>query len=211
MADRLSVVVICDGSLASLVALALEHEALSSESAATQGSAGGVGVWPATVRQGELAASRAAADRQCERFGAGLVADWPPAVGDGEDVTAGRLATADVLAAAYWAAESSVARLVWPVQVVHAEEDSRLDLASAASDRALLCSRLLSLDVDRPPAIELPFVDMTDAQVGELAFDLGVPTACCRWADASDGLLAAERTRWSAVLDSLGVAGINKG
>ncbi|QOJ01469.1 MAG: hypothetical protein HRU70_13640 [Phycisphaeraceae bacterium] len=98
--------------------------------------------------------------------------------------------------------------IVWPVQF---ESNGTPDIApvSRAIDRALLVTRLWALDAwthGRPGVhIETPYADLRDAQLAELALDLGVPVELCWWADAHEGGVGwAQRERWTRVLERAG-------
>jgi hypothetical protein len=114
-----------------------------------------------------------------------------------------------LLAAAYVAAAHRCDRVVWPVQSpapVSGEDDVDLDRIAADVDRALLVSRLVALDADehgRPGLrIETPYVDLSDRQLAELAFDMDVPVHLCWWWEGESG--AAERERWLGTLRAVG-------
>jgi hypothetical protein len=88
-----------------------------------------------------------------------------------------------LLRAARAAAAAGAARLVWP-EAVNAD----LDRMSREADRALLVSRLIALEPDLGPAagagrfeVQTPLLDLSDAQVAELAIDLDVPIWRCWW------------------------------
>ena len=190
-------VVLSDGGLASLVAAAAEIEA----ALATGDSSAPMPLmveWPGVSR-----ASSASVRRQAEALGL-VVRDLP----DSPEIESvgGREATA-LLHAAYLAMASGCGRVVWPVQFTTASPDGDCDLEreAIAVDRALLVSRLATLDAGSfglpELRVETPFVGMTDHQLAELALDLGVPVECCEWWDAGR---RAERERWTSALSAAG-------
>lgn len=142
----------------------------------------------------------------------------------------GALPSADLsttlLAAARAAAAAGAARLIWPAAV-----DADLDRMCREADRALLISRLIALEPELGPVagagrfeIHCPLLDLSDAQVAELAIDLDVPVWRCWWwpvvgagrtPHASSGTplegeaLTAARAlakRWTAALRAVGWA-----
>lgn len=95
--------------------------------------------------------------------------------------------------------------VIWPVHLGGGDAGASLDRIGAALDRALLVSRLASMDADVPGGVRLeaPYADLTDRQVAELALDLDAPLHTCWWADVDAGPdAAAERDRWERVLRS---------
>lgn len=88
-----------------------------------------------------------------------------------------------LLAAARHAAAAGATRLIWPIAV-----DADLDQLTTEADRAVLISRLIALEPDLGPAagagrfeVQTPLLDLSDAQVAEVAIDLDVPVWRCWW------------------------------
>lgn len=111
------------------------------------------------------------------------------------------------------AAEMGIRRVVWAVQYPLVGVEPDLDRIAATVDRCLLISRLASLDLwDHPSPsvpevrIETPLVDLSDAQVADLALDLGVPIAGAWWMDGVGEPAQAEQRRWLPLLAELGWA-----
>ncbi|MCL4742153.1 MAG: hypothetical protein KJZ54_08115 [Phycisphaerales bacterium] len=190
-------VVLSDGGLASLVAAAAEVEAAlaTGESSAPMPL---LVEWPGVSRAGS-----AAIRRQGEALGL-MVRELPdaPAI----EPVGGREAAA-LLQAAYLALALGCGRVVWPVQFTQASPggDCDLEREAIAVDRALLVSRLATLDAGScglpEVRIETPLLGMTDHQIAEMALDLGVPVECCEWWDAGR---RAERERWTSALSAAG-------
>lgn len=112
-----------------------------------------------------------------------------------------------LLRAAHTAAELGCRRVVWSVQFAFVGGEPNLDHVASAVDRAMLVSRLASLDVwDRPEIavpevrIETPLVDLSDEQIADLALDLSVPLGTLWWLHGTGAVADAERARWAALL-----------
>ncbi len=122
-----------------------------------------------------------------------------------------------LMAAGAAAIQHGLSRIVWPVQLGGAGIDDHagqepgaawLDAIADASDRALVCGRLLSLDVPGTGGdgetsgitIQTPFVDFTDAQIADLAADVDLPVEA-----AFLGSTERERDRWRAALAKAGI------
>jgi hypothetical protein len=127
----------------------------------------------------------------------------------GEDRFEGERETRLLIDAAYEAARLGRGTVVWAVQYPGAGaggSGDRADLSrvAAASDRALLVSRLVGLDgsAHGVPAIQVhtPYVDFTDRQIAELAVDLGAPVQLCWWWKGDSPAAQASRARWETVL-----------
>jgi len=190
-------VVLSDGGLAALVATAAEVEgALATGDPSTPMPF--LIEWPGLSRTGS-----AAVRRQAEALGLTTreLVDSPAIE------SAGGREAATLLQAAYLAMASGCGRVVWPVQFTTAmpERDSDLEREAIAVDRALLVSRLATLDAGSfglpELRVETPLVGMTDHQVAEIALDLGVPVECCEWWEAGR---RAERERWASALSAAG-------
>lgn len=111
-----------------------------------------------------------------------------------------------LLAAAAEALSARCARLVWPV---HCGES--LDDMALAADRARLINHLVDLEAGEgaPLTVETPLLDLTDAQLAELALDLDAPLDACRWceadADEACGRCAACR-KWGSLFQRRGAS-----
>lgn len=97
-----------------------------------------------------------------------------------------------LLEAAQVALRAGIRRVVWPIRVMRPEctesMDTKVDEIARAIDRAILASRLASLDAQDGTAldvvIETPFVDLSNGQMVDLATDMGIPTETCWWQNA---------------------------
>jgi len=110
-----------------------------------------------------------------------------------------------LLEAAQIAMRAGIRKVVWPIRIMRPETmlapdqttDIFVDEIGAAIDRALLAARLASLDAGEDTAvdvvIETPFVDLSNAQIAELAADLAVPLETCWWNHAPTLPNAQER------------------
>jgi len=181
--------ILTDGGLGSLVAVAIADAARRD---------GKYRLLPAIdPARGSL--QRAAIERQAEVYGAEIAPDFLQAA------EAGLGASQVLLAASQRAVEGGCASLVWPLT---AWTQDGFDRAAIAADRALLVSRLVALDAPQhnQPAfrIETPLIDLTDAQVAELAVDMDVPVQLCWWWNQGEG--SAESARWLPHLRHAGLA-----
>lgn len=121
--------------------------------------------------------------------------------------TAGEAESALLIRAAAIAAERRWDRVLWPVHLGDRDASANLEAIAIAVERALLVSRLASLD-GQGVTVETPFVDFTDAEMADLAADLGLTADHCWWAagaaaQSPEGV--AEHRRWSGLL---GVAAV---
>ncbi len=205
-------VILTDSGIESLLACAMAAE--QQQLAASEPSA----VLPAWWEEGEeidliLSAVDPAIVQQAQVHGLDIFPDqavYPPE--DFEPRTAperGLLQSRMLLEAAHLALRAGVRRVVWPVRVASPDRAQQVqelvDEIAAAADRALLASRLASLDATPQTAVEVvietPFVDLSNAQIAELARDMALPLETCWWHDARS-LPGAERQRqfWSSAI-----------
>ncbi|MBC7772111.1 MAG: 7-cyano-7-deazaguanine synthase [Pyrinomonadaceae bacterium] len=121
-----------------------------------------------------------------------------------------------LLAACRAAIQQGLSRVVWPInlggdaaQDTGAPSGKALHHIADACDRAMLAGQLANIDAGRSSqgvVIELPYVDFSDAQVMELAIDMGVPLSACWWCDG-DGAAACgtcgQCVRWQRALTAV--------
>jgi len=127
-----------------------------------------------------------------------------------EPTAMGLLHTRLLTEAASIALLSGFRRVVWPVRAAsftHTDgrsQEDLIELIGTMIDRALLVSRLVSLDATPDTAVEVvietPFVDLTDEQLYDLSEDLSIPIETCWWHSART-LPAAQRIaqRWASI------------
>jgi len=130
-------------------------------------------------------------------------AAYPPEDEPLSELATRRLHTRLLTEAAYLALESGIKRVVWPVRIPQ-NHPSRIKAIGDTLDRAMLVSRAVSLDATAQTApevvIETPFIDLSDAQLVDLARDLTLPIDACWWADAQTLPLAQQRrAHWDAI------------
>ncbi|MFG0307122.1 MAG: hypothetical protein ACF8Q5_13000 [Phycisphaerales bacterium JB040] len=203
--------VLSDAGLASLVAGAMIAEEGASSGAET--SPGAVWAYPAHPAFSKPlgAACERGASRQAEALGLEFLglATSSPASSAARFGIPGQEQSTLLLMAAYAAARAGLRRVVWPVQAVDHTGEIDLDAAGAATDRALLVSRLVTLDLEgrdtpvQEVVIETPLVDLTDEQIAGLALDLAAPVSLCWWwggRTADLPLAESEWERWAARL-----------
>lgn len=211
-------VVMVDGDLPSVVAAANAKEAMLSAGIGAGAGKGGPLLWPAV--DGSNPARLAACVRLSAVLGLTLIERRSVSVGPqgGEWSSPSRV----LIDACTDAATHGRTEVVWPVQFTAGGRGTGgldLDLVSRASDRALLVTRLMTLDAGAHgvPAlhVETPFVDLTDRQVADLALDLAAPVACCWWWEGAESgdEAGALRARWTAALRAagFGAAGFGAG
>lgn len=97
-------------------------------------------------------------------------------------------------------------RVVWPVvfESGSADEPASVELISGVLSRAVLVSRLISMEVDGTGlpevVVETPFVDLSDGQVAELAAEMGLSVEdCWWWSDTATPAANRARSRWGRV------------
>lgn len=237
--------VIADGGVTTALACVAAVEASLSRVGASPGArAAGSGaaksdapeellpvVWTPVFVGPTGAARLGAVERMCELLGLPLVRGTteidgsPERVGESaerdraEDPAAGLTFGEDtsrlLLTAGFEAARSGCDTVLWPIQFSLGAE-VMLDLVSQAVDRALLVSRLVSIDAGEsgaaPVLIEPVYADLRDAQIADLVMDMDAPIELCWWwhAEAAGGqpehtaLFRAERKRWMKVLEPAG-------
>lgn len=84
-----------------------------------------------------------------------------------------------LMAAARAALDLGCSRLIWPIQI-----GPRYEAVSQALQRAQLVTHLIELDMEGEPLlIELPFVELTDAQLGEIALHADAPVRAAWWCE----------------------------
>lgn len=202
-----SVMVVSDGGLTSLLACALAREA------ATTGQTTVTKRPPGVLFAPEGNETNLTRRQAVERHARLYQLASPDQLGELRGPGAHGLGQAETLRlvnAAYFAARHDFEIVVWPVQL--GGEPGDVERVGRAADRALLVTRLVSLDAEehgRPGIrVETPFVDLSDRQVIELAMDLNVPVDACWWWSDATGARGAEaereRARWTAVMRDLG-------
>ncbi len=207
--------VLCDGDLPGMVALSLIQDA--------QRSADAIGVLAAPVAA-DHAEAIAARIRLLAESQAVECLDFPavaPAT-----LSSGHRRTRYLTEAVHQALSNGYAALVcpWQAGTFDPEKPTSIDdvpgVESLARelDRALLVSRLVTLDAVEHGVsvfeIQTPLMDLSDAQVAEMALDLDVPIWRAWWWEAAAGKRARDpgvadranacRERWCAALESLG-------
>ncbi len=96
--------------------------------------------------------------------------------------------------------------IVWPVVPQGPAPDSPAPVEAIANivNRATLMSRLVSLDAGQAGIpevrVETPFVDLSDAQLADLACDVGARFEDCWWWADDSGAASVERARWGPLL-----------
>jgi hypothetical protein len=209
--------ILSDGGLASLVACAVAKEA-----AAIDGRVhAGISVVPAMNLWGVAGVTQGLRDRairaQAEIFGFEL---WEPLSAPPQALPGilelREQETHGLIAVTQLAARKGCDVVVWPLQCAGpsaSRDDDGLDLdwIARAADKAVLASRLVAVDSDahhKPGLrIEVPYLDVTDHQLADLAAEMELPMRACWWWTASrrDGEQAvAERERWLRALAFVG-------
>jgi hypothetical protein len=135
--------------------------------------------------------------------------DKRPASATASSASEGEREAVAMLSACHLASTLGCTRVVWPVSAATSDSID-LDRLSAIADRALVVSRLASLDT--PPlgvTIDAPYAELTDRQIADLALDIGAALETCWWWNATgrgNKFGSAERTRWTQSLTACGWA-----
>ena len=103
--------------------------------------------------------------------------------------TIGSIQSLMLLQAAQVALAAGIRRVVWPIRVMRPETTETIsqlvEQIGITVDRAILASRLASLDTTESSAVEViietPFVDLSNEQMLDLAADLAIPLETCWW------------------------------
>ena len=200
--------VIADGSIAGLTALAIaSEETVRRENV---GHAQPPAVWLPAGGHDDAAADRAVR-AQAGAYGAVYVGFGPATGGESGGETGGGLAeSAMLIAAGGLAIANGCRRVIWAVQGGGDGPDAPAPVETIARslDRALLAGRLVSLEAEDAGlpevVIETPLVDLTDAQLAELAMDLSAPVETCWWwGTGGIGAAGTERSRWGRVIPAM--------
>jgi len=217
------VLVLADGGLAGLVAIAAAREAVSAyhvpQPVGQETPRPMVMFVPRDASQTDLRSTAVRA--QAQRYDAEVVAA-PLGVG-GLSIQGGDSGLADSISlslAAGLATAAGYPEVVWPATFGAPVEPDTIDLdaASRAIDRAALATRLAALDSGehRIPSIRIktPMADLSARQLAEVALDLNVPVEMCWWwraADLAGGMTSSAthaavelRHQWTALLTQLG-------
>ncbi len=203
------VLVIVDGSLASLVACVAAKEA----SLASRGDGVPTPPRPAAWVPGTLPTPRReAASRIAVTYGLELITDpSPPAVPEtsgGRSAPLADLEESEMLVrAAYAGAHHGCPTVFWPAQAPVSPVTSEVDVnaVSRLIDKALLVGRLCALDAEHHqlPSIRVdaPYADFTDQQLADLARDLDVRLSLCWWWEDPQG--ESEKARWTRAYEGI--------
>ena len=217
------VLVLADGGLAGLVAIAAAREAVSAYHAPVP--AGQETPRPMVMfvpREASQTDLRSTAVRaQAQKYDVEVVAA-PLGVG-GLNIQSGDSGLADSISlslAAGLATAAGYPEVVWPAHFGEPGEPDEvgLDAAARAVDRAALATRLAALDSEehRVPSIRIktPLADLSARQLAEVALDLNVPIELCWWwkaAELAGGMTSAatsvameQRHQWTALFTQLG-------
>lgn len=192
--------ILADGSLASLIACAMLKESLTA-SEASPDSAGLIIALPSVPAS---AAMIDAARLQAQAYDLPF-AELPP--DRSTDLTPGEAESRALLAAVHAAARARCDAIIWPVSAARPDGIS-LDRVSACADRALLVGRLVAIDATEHGlpglTVTIPFIDLSDRQIADLAVDMAVPIETCWWNRFGGTGAAEERKRWMAALRAAG-------
>ncbi|RMH14675.1 MAG: hypothetical protein D6695_00495 [Planctomycetota bacterium] len=197
-----SVLVISDGSVAGLTACAIEADRAPGEPVVWAGDLLGA------VPESDCPVAERAVGVQADLLG--MSRANLPWLGTGGSNSEQSMA---LLRIGQHAARLGIRRVVWAVQFPFLGSEPDLDRLATTHDRCLLASRLVSLDLwDHPDPqvpevrIETPLIDLSDAQLVDLALDVGAPVGSVWWMDAVSDTARREQKRWSPVLTELGWA-----
>jgi len=189
MSGQRGILVIDDGDLGGLVGCAASAE-----------EGGRSFVWADVGHPGGIEREQAVR-RHAETYGLEVV-------GGREALSApvdesGGASTRLLIEAGLAAVKAGVERVFW---CVHLGGEAELGPIARACDRALLATRLLSLDV--AVRIEAPYADLSDVQMAELAADLDAPVESCWWAMGTSEEAVEARRRWTRAMTSAGLGDV---
>lgn len=197
--------IIVDGGLGGLLA-----SVAASEAGVGQDEDARPVVWIPHVSGPSGDLRRLAAERQADLAGLAVQAGASERLDSGP----GRQLTQILVDAAYAGAEHGFESVLWPVHggIKGTGEGIDLEEITRSVDRALLVSRLVSLDApdlgSQAVRIETPYADFSDRQMAELTMDLELPVDACWWWSArepgADAAAVQERARWIGVLEAAG-------
>ncbi len=198
-------IVISDGSIAGLIALAIAtEETVRRENLRQLPSPL---VWAAWPDDTPPALRESAVAGHAEMLGAVRLDESAPLKRASE--SDGAWANRILLRAGTLALANGCRRVIWPIQHPGQipDQPASVDLIADALNRATLLSRLVSLDAagaGLPEVIyETPFVDLSDVQLADLLTDLSLSPQSCWWWGGTDPLAARQRTRWDQALHML--------
>ncbi len=200
--------ILSDGGLTSLLAAAVVADEDAQRARGSDGSSERSLVWACGTAGDLEPACAQAASQHAQIFSLEFV---PPIEFGGVAAAIlglrGEVETMTLVRACYLASARGCRRVIWPIQLRNSGgRDADLDLMTRAMDRAVLVSRLVSIDeadIGVPEVvIETPFVDLDDEQVADLALDLELPVDACWWSGALGQAAgsARERERWAPLL-----------
>lgn len=207
--------VLCDGDIPGMVALALTLDGMGGLGTASVLSG------PITNASPDLIANKIHAMAEAHAL---RCVDFPAVAPTA--VSTGHRRTRYLIEAVQSALTNGCTTLVCPWQAEGLDPEAEREPATLPSveslarelDRALLVSRLVTLDAGEHGVgvfeIQAPLMDLSDSQVAEMALDLDVPIWRAWWWDLTNGKrpkdnalaerAAACRRRWEAALVGLG-------
>lgn len=169
----------------------------------------GAWVWVPPVDPATHPARLAAAKVQAEIYGFQMAPEGSSTdLGGGSEA---ENATATLVQACRLARGLGASMIVWPASAGMGDPTGAgLDRAAAILDRALLVSRLASID-GGPIEIVTPFADLGDRELADLILDMDLPIWTCWWAGEVAGEAhqagLAERVHWKGLLGAAGWVG----
>lgn len=205
-------VILTDGGVESLLACAMASEQQQLSGNATNESSILLPAWWEWTHEIDLMISAVdpAIVRQAGVYGLDIFPNqsvYPP--DDSQllsECSIGSIQSRMLLEAAQIALRAGIRKVVWPVRVMRPETQQSIDdLVSQIGlsiDRAILASRLASLDASESTPVEViietPFVDLSNEQMTDLVGDLAIPLETCWWHNARTLPNAQERfAYWS--------------
>lgn len=194
------VVVLCDGGLESLVALAsaVEHATAGpSRVLATPAVIAASATSPTTLG-GRVTAAGVECVRQQARV-LGARCEILPGLEPSRD--AAESASLSLVRAVEAAAQHGAAKVVWPIVVGPTDAGA----LARVLNLSLMAGRLVSVDRGVEIVADTPLADLEDWQIADIAVDLSVPAERVWWWGDASG--RAERGRWLPQLERMGWTG----
>lgn len=213
-------VVVSDGGLPSLVALAMAWEEALVAGLDADAARGLIRVWGLPSLAGDFAdaaAHASAVRRHAAHWGLGVVEPFGDGAIDALTEAGSEREATLLLLAGLATCRLGAERLVWPVSS-GAGDSVDVDRLGQVVQRSLCAARLVVVGSEHPAvlrfAIHTPLADLSDDQLADLALDMSVPLELCWWwgqAAGGGGAAAGRGQRWKAALARAGGGGVVSG
>ncbi len=192
--------ILADGSLTSVIACAMLKESLTASESSPDSAGLVIALPPASPTSPFIDAARL----QAQAYDLPFTELAPERA---TDLTPGEAESRALLTAVHAAARARCDAIIWPVSAA-GPGGINLDRVAACADRALLVGRLVAIDAAEHGlpglTVTIPFIDLSDRQIADLALDMAVPIETCWWNRFGGPSAAEDRKRWLAALRAAG-------